>query len=166
MSKYHHGDLRGVLIAVATELLAEEGVHTLSLRKIAQKAGVSHNAPYMHFADKEAVLAAIAEEGFRLLSETVREAMFYPYDLEKYPSLLEASQASLNHLFELVEVGQANGELTSDNPHTITKVIWAMVHGVTTLSTAYKTNILSPDSPLTEETISTFMDCLLDGLAI
>ena len=62
--KYHHGNLRNKLIAIATELLSEEGAHSLSLRKISQRAGVSHNAPYMHFADKEAVLAAIAEEGF------------------------------------------------------------------------------------------------------
>jgi AcrR family transcriptional regulator len=198
MSKYHHGELRSALIVVATELLAEEGIHTLSLRKIAQKAGVSHNAPYMHFADKEAVLAAIAEEGFRLLAEAVAatiaqcstistrqkliaasteyvkfavhhpnhvQVMFYPYDLSKYPSLLEISQAALNHLFELVKIGQENGEIVPGNTHKMTKAIWAMVHGVATLSTAYKTNILLPESPLTEETISTFIDCLLDGIA-
>ena len=54
MPKYHHGDLRNTLIEIATVLLAEEGVHGVSLRKMAQQAGVSHNAPYMHFADKEA----------------------------------------------------------------------------------------------------------------
>jgi AcrR family transcriptional regulator len=75
MAKYHHGDLRNALIATAMELLAEEGTHGLSLRKMAQKVGVSHNAPYMHFADKEAVLAAIAEEGFRLLSVEVESAI-------------------------------------------------------------------------------------------
>jgi AcrR family transcriptional regulator len=75
MSKYHHGDLRNALISIALELLAEEGLHALSLRKIAQKAGVSHNAPYMHFADKEAVLVAIAEEGFRLLAIEVESAI-------------------------------------------------------------------------------------------
>jgi len=75
MSKYHHGDLRNTLMAIATELLITKGIHTLSLRKIAQKAGVSHNAPYMHFADKEAVLAAIALEGFRLLSEEIEVAI-------------------------------------------------------------------------------------------
>ena len=73
--RYHHGALRNTLIAVATELLSEGGTHALSLRKMAQKAGVSHNAPYMHLADKEAVLAAIAEVGFRLLSEQVKVAV-------------------------------------------------------------------------------------------
>jgi AcrR family transcriptional regulator len=75
MVKYHHGDLRNTLLTIATELLAADGIQALSLRKIAQKAGVSHNAPYMHFADKEAVLVAIATEGFRLLSLDVEAAM-------------------------------------------------------------------------------------------
>jgi AcrR family transcriptional regulator len=75
MSKYHHGNLRKALIEIATDLLAEGGVQSLSLRKIALKAGVSHNAPYMHFTDKEAILVAIAEEGFRILAVDVESAI-------------------------------------------------------------------------------------------
>jgi AcrR family transcriptional regulator len=196
MAQYHHGNLREALLTIATELLAEDGVHSLSLRKIAQRAGVSHNAPYMHFADKEAVLAAIAEEGFRLLSVEVESAiaqanttrsrliaasnayvnfalnypnhvqvMFCPYDAEKYPRFLEASQASLNCLFELVKAGQESGELKAGDLQSMTKAIWAMVHGVATLSIAYQTNILLPGKISTEETISVFIDCLLNGLA-
>jgi AcrR family transcriptional regulator len=65
---YHHGDLRNALLSAGAGMLVDESVHTLSLRKLAKKVGVSHNAPYMHFVDKEALLAAIAEEGFRLLT--------------------------------------------------------------------------------------------------
>lgn len=74
MSKiaYHHGDLRNALLISATEMLATEGVHNLSLRKVAQHLGVSHNAPYQHFADKEALIAAIAEQGFQRLGETIQ----------------------------------------------------------------------------------------------
>lgn len=68
---YHHGDLKNALIAAGVQLLANEGVEGLSLRKLARDVGVSHNAPYMHFADKEAVLAAIAEQGFRLLGDVI-----------------------------------------------------------------------------------------------
>ena len=75
MPKYHHGNLRNTLLEIATELLAEDGAHALSLRKMAQRAGVSHNAPYMHFSDKDAVLVAIAEEGFRLLAIAVEFAI-------------------------------------------------------------------------------------------
>jgi AcrR family transcriptional regulator len=95
MAKYHHGDLRNVLIAIATELLAEEGTQGLSLRKIAQKAGVSHNAPYMHFADKEAVLSAIAEEGFRLLAIEVESAIATA-DNDTREQIIAASTAYVN----------------------------------------------------------------------
>jgi len=71
---YHHGDLRNTLIRVGTEMLREGGEASLSLRKLARRAGVSHNAPYQHFVDKEALLAAIAKEGFDLLAAAVEEA--------------------------------------------------------------------------------------------
>jgi len=68
---YHHGDLKNALIKAGTEILAKKGVGGLSLRKVAQKAGVSHAAPYAHFADKQALIAAISTEGFRQLYEQV-----------------------------------------------------------------------------------------------
>jgi AcrR family transcriptional regulator len=60
---YHHGDLKNALIQAGIELLAREGVHALSLRKVAARAGVSHAAPYSHFADKQGLIAAISTEG-------------------------------------------------------------------------------------------------------
>jgi len=71
---YHHGDLRAALIRAGLAILAEEGMQALTLRAVARRAGVSHNAPYRHFADKEALLAAIAEEGFVELAARVEEA--------------------------------------------------------------------------------------------
>jgi AcrR family transcriptional regulator len=68
---YHHGDLRAALIRAGLAILAEEGAQALTVRAAARRAGVSHNAPYRHFADKEALLAAIAEEGFDALAEAV-----------------------------------------------------------------------------------------------
>jgi AcrR family transcriptional regulator len=70
---YQHGDLRRALIQAGLKLLAEEGVRELSLRAAAELAGVSHAAPYRHFKDKDALVAAIAEEGFRLLTARMRE---------------------------------------------------------------------------------------------
>lgn len=72
---YHHGDLRNALIEAGVKMLAEEGEQNFSMRKLARAAGVSHNAPYMHFADKEALLVAIAEQGFAILSQVVSEAI-------------------------------------------------------------------------------------------
>lgn len=197
MAKYHHGDLRKALIAIAIDLLAEGGVQALSLRKIAQKAGVSHNAPYMHFADKEAVLVAIAEESFRLLAVHVDSAisqvggntreqliaasqayvrfaighpdcvqvMFRPVEPTKYPSLVETSQASLNRLFELVKYGQEKGELNSGDTQAMTKAIWAMAHGISAISIAYKTSIMPSTKPSSEDITAMFVSFLLDGLA-
>jgi AcrR family transcriptional regulator len=64
---YHHGDLRGALLDAALQLIESEGLAGLSLRAVARKVGVSHAAPYHHFADRTALLAAVAEEGFQAL---------------------------------------------------------------------------------------------------
>jgi len=76
--QYHHGDLKNALIRAGTELLAEEGVTSLSLRQVAARAGVSHSAPYAHFADKQALIAAISTEGFRRLYDCMAEAAAEP----------------------------------------------------------------------------------------
>lgn len=65
--KYHHGDLKNALIQAGVEILAKEGIEGLSLRKVAQRAGVSHSAPYSHFPDKQSLIAAISTEGFNQL---------------------------------------------------------------------------------------------------
>jgi AcrR family transcriptional regulator len=69
---YHHGDLRNALIQAGLGLLAEGGARELDLRKVARRAGVSHAAPYRHFSDKQALIAAINEEGFRRLAEQIQ----------------------------------------------------------------------------------------------
>jgi len=62
---YHHGDLREALLQAAKALIAEAGIENLSLRKLAERAGVSRTAPYHHFSDKNDLLCAIAAQGFR-----------------------------------------------------------------------------------------------------
>ncbi|MEB3358399.1 MAG: TetR/AcrR family transcriptional regulator [Synechococcales bacterium] len=75
-TRYHHGDLRQSLIDAALKLIAEkQDAKTLSLREVARRVGVSHAAPYRHFADKEALLAAVAEEGFHILTRHLQESM-------------------------------------------------------------------------------------------
>lgn len=70
-SKYHHGNLKQALIEAGQQILIENGINGLSLRETAKAAGVSHTAPYRHFTDKEALLAAIAESGFDSLAEAL-----------------------------------------------------------------------------------------------
>ncbi len=71
---YHHGDLRAALVRAAIELLDESGETELSLRAVARQAGVSAAAPYRHYADREALLSAIAAVGYRDLAERLAAA--------------------------------------------------------------------------------------------
>jgi AcrR family transcriptional regulator len=80
---YHHGRLRPALIDAAVRLVEEEGPKGLSLRGAARRSGVSPAAVYRHFADKEALLAAVATEGFEELGrelEAVAEAVEDPIE--------------------------------------------------------------------------------------
>ncbi len=89
---YHHGDLKNALIKSGVEILSKEGIEGLTLRKVAQRAGVSHNAPYSHFSDKQSLIAAISTEGFkRLYTELDAAASFYPNDPKR--QLQEAAWA-------------------------------------------------------------------------
>lgn len=63
--KYHHGELRQALLDIAVQQLAEHGEESLSVRALADRAGVSHAAPYHHFGKRDDLLGSIAEEGFR-----------------------------------------------------------------------------------------------------
>lgn len=89
---YHHGDLKNALIQAGVEILAQDGVAGLSLRKVALRAGVSHSAPYSHFADKQALIAAISTEGFRQLYERVNNVT-EKYKSEPTKQLIEAAWA-------------------------------------------------------------------------
>jgi len=70
---YHHGDLKNALIDAGIDILKQEGLHGLSLRSAAQKAGVSHSAPYAHFEDKQALIAAISTKGLTQLFDKLSQ---------------------------------------------------------------------------------------------
>jgi len=72
---YHHGNLRSALLERAEATLRERGAAELSLRQLARDVGVSHAAPRRHFADKQALLDALAEEGFARLGREVHDAL-------------------------------------------------------------------------------------------
>jgi AcrR family transcriptional regulator len=92
--RYHHGDLRNALIRAGQTILAEEGVAGLDLRKVARAVGVSHAAPYRHFVDKQALLAAIAEQGFEQLAARMSAALAEaPEDAQSQLTLLALAYA-------------------------------------------------------------------------
>jgi len=73
--RYHHGNLKETLIESALGLIAEVGPLAFTLREVARRAGVSHNAPYRHFHDRSDLLAAVAAEGFDRLTESMNQAV-------------------------------------------------------------------------------------------
>jgi AcrR family transcriptional regulator len=96
---YHHGDLKNSLIQAGMEILAQEDLGALTLRKAASRAGVSHSAPYAHFTDKKDLIAAISTEGFRQLYGKITVVLAaYPNDLAN--RLIEVAWAYVQFALE------------------------------------------------------------------
>jgi len=93
---YHHGDLRNSLLHAAEQLLEQKGVGAVSLREVAKLAGVSHTAPYRHFADKNTLLTDLAVVGYRrLANEMDRCVIEHPNDPVKQLSRSYQAYVSL-----------------------------------------------------------------------
>ena len=75
---YHHGDLRRALLDATLELVDRHGPQGFTLRAAAREAGVTPGATYHHFEDKDALVAAVAEEGFQLLHAALQTAAQRP----------------------------------------------------------------------------------------
>mgnify|MGYP000270501552 CR=1 FL=1 len=73
-ANYHHRNLKDTLITITQDLIDQGGLEAVSLRKLAEKAGVSRTAPYHHFKDKNDLLAAVAEKGFETLTQKLKAA--------------------------------------------------------------------------------------------
>ncbi len=106
-TSYHHGDLRNSLVNIGTELLNSKGISSISLREIARTIGVGHNAPYRHFRNKQQLLEAIAEAGFRqLAARNTRLELEFAHDPESqlFESVMHviSMAAEKPNLFELM----------------------------------------------------------------
>lgn len=102
---YHHGDLKNGLIQAGMLVLSERGVGGLTLRGVAQRAGVSHSAPYAHFKDKQQLLAAIATEGFEQLYDSLQQAAsVHPGDPRQ--QVVQAALAYLDFALQRTELFQ------------------------------------------------------------
>ena len=93
-SSYHHGNLRAALLTEASSMLAEGGPGAVTLRALAERTGVSRTAPYRHFESKDALLEAVAAEGFARLQTLIRKLA------EGIPA--DASPADMRAHFERV----------------------------------------------------------------
>ncbi len=100
MGKYHHGDVRNVLLQQAENILIDEGPAGLSLRRLARLTGVSEAAPYRHFDGKDGILAAVAIAAF-----------------ERFAEQLETAAASTeNHEERIMALGAAYVQFAVENP--------------------------------------------------
>ena len=72
---YHHGNLRAALVEAAADLARAQGPDGVVLREVARRTGVSHNAAYRHFADREELLAAVAQVGMDRLEQAMLDRM-------------------------------------------------------------------------------------------
>ncbi len=158
---YHHGDARNALLRAAADLLEQTGAAGLALRQLAERAGLSRQAPYNHFADKETLLAELARNGFERLGrdmEEVRRSRAKPVlrlarAAESYIAFAESSPALFRLMFskELVDLSRhpaaqaaasaSFGHLAAivsalTSPETVADlslVAWSLVHGYATL---------------------------------
>jgi AcrR family transcriptional regulator len=72
---YHHGNLREALLKAALQLISEVGPTAFTLREVARRAGVSHNAPYRHFRDRDELMAAVSTQGYGELTRAMLDAV-------------------------------------------------------------------------------------------
>lgn len=98
---YHHGNLRQALLQAAEIALEARGATVLSLRELSRDVGVSHTSPRRHFADKQALLDALAQSGFQRLDATLAQA---------------AKKRARNFAARLTNVAQANVEFALKHP--------------------------------------------------
>jgi AcrR family transcriptional regulator len=168
---YHHGNLRAALLAQAEQTLRQHGLDGLSLRELARQIGVSHGAPRRHFADRQALLDALAKSGFARLGAELRAAaesvgedyeprlratatayVRFAIDDAALLELMFASkhgeranalhEAAESLILELIEEGQANAALEPGEPERIGLLLFATMQGIAALVTA---GIVAPE---------------------
>lgn len=87
---YHHGDLKRALLEAAFEMLDAEGTDGLGLRELARKVGVSPAAPYRHFRSRQALLEAVAIEGFKRFSAMMEAKQAHTAEPQQLVAMAEA----------------------------------------------------------------------------
>lgn len=190
---YHHGDLRDALIKAALHQAEQGGAEAISIKALAKQLGVSQPAPYRHFSDREALLAAVTAEAFRQFSALLREALAKP---SKQSKLLRLALATLdfglrrNGIYRLmfasrtVSCAAKGSELHEATRETFTLVIealeapavgylrerqalkiWAALHGVVMLA---EQGLLTGEAAhaTREELVEDFVDETRAALAV
>jgi AcrR family transcriptional regulator len=168
---YHHGDLRAACLRAAIDLLEENGTAGVSLRAVARRAGVSAAAPYRHYADRDALVSAVAAEGYRELASTLaaahpspstpddlaavaaayvrfaldHPAMFRAMFAEPCDPRSEERVAATAVITEYVTVLVRRAFPAVDDPTALSTAVWALVHGLAFLHLDGKLDSSTPD---------------------
>jgi AcrR family transcriptional regulator len=167
---YHHGDLRAACLSAALELLEEGGSGALSLRAVARRAGVAPSAPYRHYADRDALVSAVAAVGYRDLADGLAAASPAPRTADDLAAVAVAyvrfalrRPAMFRVMFAepcdhgSTERGAATAAITgylasivSDcfpgaDPEALAVAVWAFVHGLAFLHLDGKVDAADPD---------------------
>lgn len=160
---YHHGNLRPALLAQAERTLREHGLEALSLRELARQAGVSHAAPRRHFPNRQALLDALAESGWRRLGAEVQAAA--DRGSGEYEARLRAANrayvrfatrdAALLELMFASQQGRQTGAVQEAAIHTFTVLVELLKEG-------QATGALEPGDP---EPMALLMLATLQGIA-
>ena len=166
VGQYHHGDLRRALIEEALRTIQTDGVEHLTLRAVGERLGVSRTALYRHFSDKQALLAVVGREGFRLLRLALTaafeghgrgregfEAMGVAYvrfavahsshyrvmfgrfieSCSRDAEFVQEAAAAFQVLVDSLVEQQQAGLVRLDDPVTLARFIWSIVHGIAML---------------------------------
>ncbi|GAA2473183.1 TetR/AcrR family transcriptional regulator [Actinocorallia cavernae] len=167
---YHHGDLRAACLRAARELLEEDGAAGLSLRAVARRAGVSAAAPYRHFTDRDALVSAVAAQGYRELAghlaaahpspttpdELAAVAVAYVRFALDRPALFrvmfaepcdpdnEERAGATTAISEYVH-GIVRGAFPGADPDVLSTTVWALVHGLAFLHLDGKLDASTPE---------------------
>ena len=167
---YHHGDLRAACLRAAQELLEEDGAAALSVRAVARRAGVSPGAPYRHYADRDALVSAVAAEGYRELAGYLSAAHPSPSTPDDLAAVAVAYvQFALEHpaLFRMMfsepcdsdsservaattAIAEYVGALVrrafpSADTDALSTAVWAVVHGLAFLHLDGKLDTSTPE---------------------
>jgi AcrR family transcriptional regulator len=128
---YHHGDLRDALVQAALWEAERGGPEAISIKALAKKLGVSQPAPYRHFADRGALLEAVATEAFRQFNAVLREAVGQPSSQSKLSRLAQAALAfglRRNGIYRLMFASRAMaGAAKGSELHNTTQETFGLV---------------------------------------
>ena len=157
-----HGDVRRLVLDAAIAIIELEGAESLSMREVARRAGVSHQAPYHYFSDRSGIFAAISEEGFTGLAQAFRDVLETEMPAAKagFIAYLNFSREHIGHFrvmfrndicgvithastqtaadsaFEELRlmVARITGpEIDPNNAFTFATMLWSLSHGLATL---------------------------------